>query len=74
VAILTYGEGWHNNHHALQTSARHGMKWWEFDPTFWTIIAMEKVGLAHSVKHPRITKATAKAVEEAGEGEERKAA
>ena len=33
VALLTYGEGWHNNHHAYQTSARHGLRWWEVDMT-----------------------------------------
>ena len=34
VALTTYGEGWHNNHHAYQYSARHGMKWWELDITW----------------------------------------
>ena len=34
VALLTYGEGWHNNHHAFQTSARHGLRWWEVDMTY----------------------------------------
>ena len=37
VALLTYGEGWHNNHHAFQTSARHGLDWWEIDMTYLTI-------------------------------------
>ncbi|MBC5803784.1 MAG: fatty acid desaturase, partial [Candidatus Eremiobacteraeota bacterium] len=36
VAVLTFGEGWHNNHHAFPFSARHGMRWFEFDPTYWT--------------------------------------
>lgn len=49
VALLTYGEGWHNNHHAHQRSARHGHRWWEFDLTWLTIRAMEKVGLAWNV-------------------------
>ena len=57
VAIVTYGEGWHNNHHAFQTSARHGMRWWEIDMTYWTIRAMECVGLATKVKMPKITHA-----------------
>ena len=56
VAVVTFGEGWHNNHHAFQTSARHGMRWWEFDMTWWTIKGMELVGLAHSVKLPKITR------------------
>ena len=37
VAMLTYGEGWHNNHHAYQTSARHGLRWWEVDMTYLAI-------------------------------------
>ena len=57
VAILTYGEGWHNNHHAFQTSARHGLRWWEVDMTYYTIRLMEKVGLAYAVKLPKIKSA-----------------
>jgi stearoyl-CoA desaturase (delta-9 desaturase) len=53
VALLTYGEGWHNNHHAYQTSARHGLRWWEVDPTYLTIRGMEWLGLAYAVKIPR---------------------
>ena len=56
VAAVTYGEGWHNNHHAYPTMARHGHKWWEFDVTFLTIRLMEKCGLAWNVvdhKHKR---------------------
>ncbi len=52
VAILSFGEGWHNNHHAHQRSAAHGLKWWEFDITYLTILAMEKVGLAWRVVKP----------------------
>ncbi|MCU0551359.1 MAG: fatty acid desaturase [Leptolyngbya sp. Prado105] len=50
VALLTYGEGWHNNHHAYQYSARHGMKWWEFDMTWMTIRFLQAIGLAQKVK------------------------
>ena len=50
VALLTYGEGWHNNHHAFQTSARHGLRWWEVDMTYVAIRVLSAVGLAHSVK------------------------
>ncbi len=49
VALITYGEGWHNNHHAYPRMARHGHKWWEVDVTFLTIRAMEKFGLAWDV-------------------------
>lgn len=57
VALVTYGEGWHNNHHAYPTSARHGMRWWEVDMTHWAILVMQFLGLAHSVKvvTPRVT-------------------
>ena len=50
VALLTYGEGWHNNHHAYQYSARHGWQWWELDITWLTIRFLEIVGLAKNVK------------------------
>ena len=50
--ILGMGEGWHNNHHAFPTSARHGLKWWQFDASYLLIKAMEKVGLAYDVKVP----------------------
>ena len=52
VALVTYGEGWHNNHHAFQYSARHGLKWWEFDSTYLTIRIMELLGIAKAVKLP----------------------
>ena len=48
VALLTYGEGWHNNHHAFQTSARHGLRWWEIDMTYMAIRLMSFVGLAYN--------------------------
>jgi stearoyl-CoA desaturase (delta-9 desaturase) len=50
VALLTYGEGWHNNHHAYQYSARHGMKWWEIDLTWMTIQFLQMLGLAQKVR------------------------
>jgi sn-1 stearoyl-lipid 9-desaturase len=50
VAITTYGEGWHNNHHAYQYSARHGMEWWEIDITWITIQVLQLLGLASNVK------------------------
>jgi stearoyl-CoA desaturase (delta-9 desaturase) len=49
VALCTYGEGWHNNHHAYPRMANHGHKWWEFDMTFWTIRMLQKIGLAWDV-------------------------
>ncbi len=52
VALLSYGEGWHNNHHAFQQSARHGLKWWEFDPTYLLIQILQGLGVAKAVKLP----------------------
>jgi stearoyl-CoA desaturase (delta-9 desaturase) len=50
VALLTFGEGWHNNHHAYPTSARHGLKWYEVDFNWWGIRLLQLVGLARSIK------------------------
>jgi len=50
VALVTYGEGWHNNHHAFQYSARHGLQWWEIDVTWMLIKSLELLGLARNVK------------------------
>jgi sn-1 stearoyl-lipid 9-desaturase len=50
VAVVTYGEGWHNNHHAYQYSARHGLQWWEVDPTWLMIKGLKTLGLATKVK------------------------
>lgn len=52
VALLSFGEGWHNNHHAYQRSAAHGLKWYEFDLTYWTIRLLSLVGLAHDIVLP----------------------
>ena len=50
VAMVSWGEGWHNNHHANPTSARHGLAWYEFDINYMTIRFLEIVGLAKKVK------------------------
>lgn len=50
VALLTGGEGWHNNHHAHPVSARHGLTWYEFDPNFYGIWLLKKLGLARQIK------------------------
>ena len=52
VAILTWGEGWHNNHHAFPSSARHGLRWYEIDATWITIKLMKALSLAHDIKLP----------------------
>ena len=50
VALLTGGEGWHNNHHAHPVSARHGLAWYEFDINYYCIWLLSKVGLAKRVQ------------------------
>jgi stearoyl-CoA desaturase (delta-9 desaturase) len=50
TAFFAAGEGWHNNHHRFQRAARNGFYWWEFDPTWYVIRAMEAVGLAWDVQ------------------------
>ncbi len=54
VALLSFGEGWHNNHHAQQRSAAHGMRWYEFDVTYLTIKLLQRVGLAWNVVEPKL--------------------
>eukprot|EP00850_Spirogloea_muscicola_P007277 SM000036S13321 [mRNA] locus=s36:595281:597438:+ [translate_table: standard] len=52
VALLAFGEGWHNNHHAFEYSARHGLDWWQLDPTWYCVKVLEAVGLATKVRYP----------------------
>lgn len=53
VALLTVGEGWHNNHHHDPVSASNQRRWWEFDVTYYQIRLLERVGLATRVMRPR---------------------
>jgi stearoyl-CoA desaturase (Delta-9 desaturase) len=50
VALITFGEGWHNNHHAHPTSARHGLAWYEFDPSWITLKMLRYFGIAKAVR------------------------
>ncbi|MDX2228951.1 MAG: fatty acid desaturase [Leptolyngbyaceae cyanobacterium bins.349] len=52
AALLTYGEGWHNNHHAYPNVAKAGWKWWEIDMTWWVIVGLKRLGLARRVILP----------------------
>jgi fatty-acid desaturase len=54
VAIVAYGEGWHNNHHADQRAAAHGHRWWEIDMTYGVVRLLEWMGLAKDVVRPRV--------------------
>jgi len=49
LAVLTLGEAFHHNHHAFPRSYRHGLRWWELDPSAWMIAALERCGLATDV-------------------------
>lgn len=50
VALLAFGEGWHNNHHAFPTSARHGLKFWEIDSAYGFILLLKAFGLVWDIK------------------------
>jgi fatty-acid desaturase len=50
VALLTFGEGWHNNHHAHPTSARHGLAWYELDPTWIELKLLRALGLVWDIR------------------------
>jgi stearoyl-CoA desaturase (delta-9 desaturase) len=52
VGVLALGEGWHNNHHAFPTSARHGLRWWQADAGYWAIRGLAACGLAWGVRVP----------------------
>lgn len=52
IAVLTMGEGWHNNHHYYQASARQGFTWWEWDPTFYVLRVLSWVGIVRDLKVP----------------------
>lgn len=52
LALFTMGEGWHNNHHACQSSVRQGFKWWEIDPTYYLLRALSWIGIVWDLKTP----------------------
>jgi stearoyl-CoA desaturase (delta-9 desaturase) len=52
VALIIFGEGWHNNHHAHQRSARHGLRWYQWDPAWYGIALLKLLGLAKNVHLP----------------------
>ena len=52
LALLTLGEGWHNNHHRYMASARNGFLWWEIDITYYTLRVLEKLGIVWSLRMP----------------------
>ena len=50
LAMITLGEGWHNNHHRYPGSTRQGFVWWQLDPTWWGLRALERVGVARKLR------------------------
>jgi stearoyl-CoA desaturase (delta-9 desaturase) len=52
IALLTCGEGWHNNHHHASGSARQGFFWWEIDVSYYAILLLRALGLARDVRTP----------------------
>jgi fatty-acid desaturase len=69
VALLTFGEGWHNNHHAFPRAARHGLKWYEIDTNWYLISVFKWLGLAK-----QINLVTKKQIDASGEYALRRAA
>ncbi|HWW95646.1 MAG TPA: acyl-CoA desaturase, partial [Vicinamibacteria bacterium] len=62
LALPTLGEAWHNNHHAFPTSARHGLRWWQLDPSAWLISLLQRVGLVWDVVRISPARQTSKPV------------
>src|SRR5919108_2841645 len=54
IALVTFGEGWHNNHHAHPVSARHGLAWYEFDMSWITLKAFAAIGIVHDLKMAKV--------------------
>jgi stearoyl-CoA desaturase (delta-9 desaturase) len=52
LALITLGEGWHNNHHYYQASTRQGFHWWQIDLTYYTLRALQAVGLIWDIREP----------------------
>jgi stearoyl-CoA desaturase (Delta-9 desaturase) len=52
IALVTNGEGWHNNHHHYQASARQAFRWWQWDPSYYVLWALSKVGIVRDLKQP----------------------
>lgn len=52
LAIMTMGEGWHNNHHAYQASVRQGFFWWEWDPTYYILRGLAALGIVRDLRLP----------------------
>jgi fatty-acid desaturase len=67
VAVLTFGEGWHNNHHAAPQAARHGLAWYEVDVNWYGIAALRQLGLAWDIKLQKLPSLSAPAQQPAAD-------
>ncbi|MDO4894052.1 fatty acid desaturase [Moraxella sp.] len=78
LAVLTWGEGYHNYHHYFQYDYRNGVKWWQYDPTKWFIATLSKIGLTSelkrvddlTIKHAEVTMQFKRAQERIAKGGE----
>lgn len=68
VALLVFGDGWHNCHHAFPSSARHGLEWWQLDASFLAVKALAAVGLAWDVREPTEAQKAAKRLQRPASG------
>jgi stearoyl-CoA desaturase (delta-9 desaturase) len=50
IALLTGGEGWHNNHHRYQSAARQGFRWWQLDTTYYVLWLLARLGIVHELR------------------------
>jgi stearoyl-CoA desaturase (delta-9 desaturase) len=50
LAILTLGEGWHNNHHHYASTVRQGFHWWQWDPTYYVLKGLSWIGIVRDLK------------------------
>lgn len=70
LALFTFGEGWHNNHHKFSNCARQGLTWWEVDITYAVLVLMNKLGLVYDLK-PVPKSALSNGILEAGREKQR---
>jgi stearoyl-CoA desaturase (delta-9 desaturase) len=52
LALVTMGEGWHNNHHYYQSTANQGFFWWEIDPSYYLLRLLERLRLVRDLRTP----------------------
>jgi stearoyl-CoA desaturase (delta-9 desaturase) len=62
LAVVTLGEGWHNNHHAYQYSTCQGFYWWEVDPTYYTLKALSWIGVVKGIRRPPLEQLEARRI------------